>query len=119
MLTSTSLTALLPVTVKLLSCVLRFAVIHAAGDADALPPQEHPHGGDPQFEPRTRRHHGIAAPRRHASQLANSRMCRHSSCITGSNVSTSSGGKKPDRLASANRPKAKKLSMHSLKPVTR
>jgi len=39
--------------------------------------------------------------------------------MTGSKVSTSSSGKNPERRASSNRPKAKKLSMHSLKPVTR
>ncbi len=64
-----------------------------------------------------RRHHARLR-RCQATQLTKNRMCRASSCMTGSKVSTSSGGKKRERCASANRPKAKKLSMHSLKPVT-
>ena len=53
-----------------------------------------------------------------ATQLTKNRMWRASSCTTGSKVSTSSGGKKPERRAASNRPKAKKLSTHSEKPVT-
>jgi len=60
-----------------------------------------------------RRHHGIVR-RCHAAQLTKNRMWRASSCITGSKVSTSAGGKKPERRADSNSPKAKKLSMHSL-----
>jgi hypothetical protein len=40
-------------------------------------------------------------------------MCRASSWITGSKARTSAGGKKPERSASANRPKAKNESKHS------
>ncbi len=57
--------------------------------------------------------------RRQATQFTKNRMWRPSSAITGSKVSTNSSGKKPERLAVSNRPKAKKLSMHSEKPVTR
>jgi hypothetical protein len=41
-------------------------------------------------------------------------MCRHSSWITGSNVSINAAGNWPDRRATSNRPNAKKLSTHSL-----
>ena len=64
-----------------------------------------------------RRHHARLR-RCHANQLTKKRIWRASSCITGSKVSTSSGGKKRERRATANNPKAKKLSTHSLKPVT-
>ncbi|SMG56121.1 hypothetical protein SAMN06265784_10834 [Paraburkholderia susongensis] len=62
---------------------------------------------------RMRRHHESLA-RCHAIQFANNRMWQHSSCMTGSNVSMSSGGKRPERRASSKRPNAKKLSTHSL-----
>src|SRR5205823_2520048 len=61
---------------------------------------------------------GGRSRRGHATQLTKNRMWRASSCMTGSNVSTSSGGKKRDVFAIANSPNAKKLSMHSLNPVT-
>src|SRR5260370_35043919 len=64
------------------------------------------------------RHQGRVR-RCHAAQLTKNRMWRVSSCITGSNVSMSSGGKYPERLATSNSPNAKKLSTHSLYPVTR
>ena len=59
-----------------------------------------------------RRHQG-SWRRYQATQLTKKTMCRPSSRITGSKVSTSSSGKKPVSLASLNRPKPKKLSMHS------
>src|SRR5271166_900865 len=114
-------TDVLPVRVKLLSC-------------GTIPPSPSPAPSNPRAMPIRsqtrkaqtarilaqkigRRHNGRLC-RCHATQLTKKRMWRPSSCITGSNVSTKAGGKNPELFASANRPKAKTLSMHSLNPVT-
>src|SRR5215472_191377 len=118
---STGLTDLLPVRVKLLSW-------------GAIPPSPSPAPSSPRARPirsqtrkaqtprilaqKTGRRQRGRLRRCHATQLTKNRMWRPSSCMTGSNVSTRAGGKNPERLASANNPKAKTLSMHSLKPVT-
>src|SRR6516165_582798 len=118
---SAALTDLLPVRVKLLSW-------------DAIPPSPSPAPPNPRARPirsQTRkaqtpkilaqkigRRHNGRLRRCHATQLTKKRMWRPSSCMTGSNVSTRAGGKNPERFASANRPKAKTLSIHSLNPVT-
>src|SRR5271157_1244799 len=118
---STAPTDLLPVRVKLLSWGI-------------IPPSPSPAPPNPRAMPirsQTRkaqtarilaqkigRRHSGRLRRCHATQLTKKRMWRPSSCMTGSNVSTRAGGKNPELFASANRPKAKTLSMHSLKPVT-
>src|SRR4029077_14507533 len=102
-----------PVTVKLLSC---WALPTCR--ANRLRSQARKHQTAATLQAKIgRRHHGRLR-RCQAAQLTKKRMWRPSSWITGSNVSTSSGGKQTERLASSNRPKAKKLSIQSLNPVT-
>src|SRR6185437_231509 len=89
---STSATALLPVSVKLLSC--------GASSFDAPNPRERPirslirttHAAATRAQNHGRRHHARLR-RCQATQLTKNKMCLASSCMTGSKVSTNSGGK--------------------------
>src|SRR5215467_4543448 len=114
---STAPTALPPVKVKLLSWA-------ATPDPGSLPlpmPRARPMRSQTRkiqtastFPVNSGRRHHARFRLCQAAQLTKNRMCRPSSCMTGSKVSTSVDGKNPERFASANKPKAKKLSMHSL-----
>src|ERR1700682_3367566 len=104
---SISATGLLPVSVKLLSCGSSAWLDPTSRASPMRSHTQKTHTAANLAQNQGGRHHARLR-RDHATQFTKNRMWRASSCITGTKVSTSSGGKKVERRATANSPKAKK-----------